>query len=333
VRPIAFAALSFVLACGANTAGVGGSGGSHAGSGGGTSAAGGSGGNGGAGTGGSSSGTGGGTSGTGGSSSGTGGSSGGGPTDGGDGCPDSAKTVYVVDADNTFSSFDPTTKTFHDIGSLNCPASGGANPFSMGISRDAFAYVLYSSGEVFKVDTGSLACTKTTFVASSSFTQFGMGFSTDTVGGTTDSLFIAGGAMFGPSAQLGHLDTTTFQASVIGQLSGWPELTGTGSAQLWGFFPQFSGGGSGMPKVAQLDKTTGSALKTFPQASLAGNATDWAFAFWGGDFYIFLERDTDDSTGVYQVDGTSGSITSTTSNTGRNIVGAGVSTCAPVTIN
>jgi len=32
-----------------------------------------------------------------------------------------AKTVYVVDADRTFSSFDPRSKTFHDIGVLNCP--------------------------------------------------------------------------------------------------------------------------------------------------------------------------------------------------------------------
>ena len=51
----------------------------------------------------------------------------------GDGCPEEAKSVYVVDQNNTLSRFDPPTKNFVDLGKLACPAKAGATPFSMGI--------------------------------------------------------------------------------------------------------------------------------------------------------------------------------------------------------
>src|SRR5262245_30783611 len=77
-----------------------------------------------------------------------------------DGCSDAAKLVYVVDENNTLSKFDPSTKTFMNIGTLNCPAQFLATPFSMGVDRNAVAWVLYSSGELFRVDTSNLMCTK-----------------------------------------------------------------------------------------------------------------------------------------------------------------------------
>src|SRR5262245_57082217 len=83
---------------------------------------------------------------------GTGGGGGGADSGGGggsgsgnqDGCSDAAKLVYVVDSNNKLSSFDPSNKTFKDLGTLNCPAANGAQPFSMGVDRNATAYVLYS---------------------------------------------------------------------------------------------------------------------------------------------------------------------------------------------
>src|SRR5205823_4722208 len=65
-----------------------------------------------------------------------------GPGDDGSGSPDSGlpgdcakgtEFVYVIDQfANQISQFDPATKTFHDLGPLNCPISAGATPFSMG---------------------------------------------------------------------------------------------------------------------------------------------------------------------------------------------------------
>ncbi len=247
-----------------------------------------------------------------------------------DNCSDSAKLVYVVDMSNTFSKFDPSTKTFTDLGTLSCPGSG--SPFSMGVDRNTIAWVLYDSGQLFHVDiNNNLACTKTSWASANGLMQFGMGFSTDTAGGTTDTLFVAGGMLpqgtTPTSATLAKLDTGSMAASTVGTVQGWPELTGTGSAQLWGWFPDPSN-----PRVEQLDKTSGSAIKTYPEASLAGSPTAWAFAFWGGDFWIFLQKDLEFSTTVYQIDGMTGSIKTMTPTTSRTIVGAGVSTCAPVVI-
>jgi hypothetical protein len=247
-----------------------------------------------------------------------------------DGCSDAAKIVYVVDQNNTLSSFDPSTKTFHDLGTLNCPAQLLATPFSMAIDRSAAAWVLYSSGELFHVDTSSasLPCTATNWHSANGLMQFGMGFSTDQSGGSTDTLFIAGGDMTTTtSATLAKLDTTAFTASTVGTVTGWPELTGTGSAELWGFFPDATS-----PRVEKINKTSGAPVTTYPLTSLAGQPMAWAFAFWGGDFWVFLERSTDSATTVYQVDGANGTIKGMTPTNTRQIVGAGVSTCAPVVI-
>ena len=111
-------------------------------------------------------------------------------------------------------------------------------------------------------------------------------------------------------------------------LPGAPELTGTGDAKLWAFSPNLM-----PPKVARLSKTTGAIESAFEAPGLAGTPRAWAFAFWGGDFFIFLERATDGSTKVWKMNGLTGALSTVIPDTGRSIVGAGVSTCAPVEIN
>lgn len=246
-----------------------------------------------------------------------------------DDCSDAAKLIYVVDENNTLSQFDPMTKSFTDLGRLTCPAPSGESPFSMGIDRDATAWVLYSNGELFRVDTTTtgLPCTKASWaVGTGGFRQFGMGFSTDAQGGTTDSLYIAGGPSAPTSnSTLAKLDLASFAPTTLGNIQGAPELTGTGNAELWGFFPDVNGS-----RVSKLDKVTGAALTTYPLIQLAGDPLAWAFAFHGGDFWIFLMKDFETSTTVYQLSGQTGQLVGSTRANGRTIVGAGVSTCAPV---
>ncbi|MBL8955501.1 MAG: hypothetical protein JNK82_32300 [Myxococcaceae bacterium] len=281
---------------------------------------------------------GGGMAGTGGSggSGGSGGRAGGGSSSTGgsggytDGCSDASKTVYVIDSDSTFSAFDPLTKTFRPIGSLSCPTSDAtATPFSMSVARDAFAYVLYNNGEVFKVSTSNLACTPTAWQPNVTFRRFGMGFSTDAPGSTSETLFIAAGSMSMTTSTLGRLSLDNFMAQAGPTIVGSPELTGTGDAQLWGFFPQ----GAANPFVARIDKSTGAFLSNYPAPALAGVARRWAFAFWGGRFWIFFQRDSDASTNVWEMRADDGTVTEALNDTGRRIVGAGVSTCAPIMIN
>lgn len=267
-----------------------------------------------------------------------------------DGCSDAAKLIYVVDSNNKLSSFDGATKTFKDLGTLSCPAASGAQPFSMGVDRNAMAYVLYSgvdqltgsvtSTEIFKVDTtqASLPCTKTTFAGTAEFKQFGMGFSTDSATSTTDTLFIVGSPGTGTgTTKMATLDVSSMAVTMKGPVTGDPELTGTGSGELWGFFPSNTAGTTD-PKIAKFDKTNATTSTSYTLSALKAPPAAWAFAFWGGDYWVFLAKSsggiipTAGKTVVYQVDGSNGTIKSMTDTMTRTIVGAGVSTCAPVVI-
>jgi hypothetical protein len=201
----------------------------------------------------------------------------------------------------------------------------------MAVDRQATAWVLYSSGELFSVNTKTLDCTKTSWASQNGLTNFGMGFATDTSGGTAETLFIAGGSAVGPlgggSSTLARLALPGLTASTVGTIQGWPELTGTGAAELWGFFPDASN-----PRVAQINKSNGADAKVFNATSIAGTPSAWAFAFWGGEFWIFLQKGIETSTTVYRMKSSDGSLQQALKTSGRTIVGAGVSTCAPVTI-
>ncbi len=265
----------------------------------------------------------------------------------GDNCSEASKLVYVVDSNNQMSQFDPATKTFKDLGALNCAAPAGYTPFSMGVDRNATAYVLFvradtftgesTDSKLYTVNTtaAGLPCTATSFSPIASMKGFGMGFSTDAMGGSTDKLFISGSntATTTSSSQLATLDVTTFTTTMVpnGTVQGSPELTGNANAELWGFFPDATNA-----KISQINKSTGAAISTAQlPTELRGEPAAWAFAFHGGDYWIFLAKQqglgTPGPTVVYQVSPT-GQLKGMTPTTNRRIVGAGVSTCAPTVI-
>ncbi len=260
-----------------------------------------------------------------------------GGTDPATGCDDASKLVYVVDQNYKMSSFAPATGIFTPIGTgaLNCPGAGAATPFSMGVDRDAKAWVLYTNGKIYTVDTTTLACAPSAFSPNAGFDQFGMGFSTTSATSTTDQLFVSGGnGTVDPEANssLGRLDTATLQVSNLGILHGSPELTGTGAGELWAFFPGTN------PRVTQLDKSNAGILTEYSNiTALNGTPSAWAFAAWGGDFFVFLAKATETRTTVYHIGGPArgamaGKVLDTKSAGNLMIVGAGVSTCAPVTV-
>jgi hypothetical protein len=273
------------------------------------------------------------------------GHTGGGGSGGGDSCPEEAKLIYTVDQNNTFASFNPVTATFTNIGTLACTPQGScqhsarSTPFSMGVDRSATAWVLYCSGELFRVDARTAACQSTTFAVNQmNFQVFGMGFASDQPMATAETLFVAGGQyadINNGAGTLGRLSFPQLTVARIGGVPGWPELTGTGDAQLWGFFP---GTGGRTPQVTQLDKSTGAAsAPSYMLSDLTGPPAAWAFAFWGDGFYLFLRRQNGDaSTRVFHVGRQDGAFSEVLDPSGRSvadgrtIVGAGVSTCAPV---
>jgi len=264
--------------------------------------------------------------------------------------------IYVVDDSDHLRSFDPRKvgtgqDPFTLIGTLDCPAGSAApgwggpvSPFSMSVDRNGVAWVHYSSGEIFHVNITNAQCSETSFQRlqmSGQWALFGMGFVTDTAGGNTEQLFIGGGdPAADPGGLFGYVDSSSMAIQTLGNLPNdgerSPELTGTGNAELYGFFP-----GIDEAFVQQLDKATGGAVgpKLSIPGGLGGGALDqvlaWAFAQWGGTFYIFVTTDGFDGNNstVRTIDGTTGAYAMPIENLPFNIVGAGVSTCAPVVVD
>jgi hypothetical protein len=276
-----------------------------------------------------------GSSGSGGSSggSGSGSSSGGlvgdgGSSGGNSNCSAAASYVYVIDAGGTLYKFDPTTLLFSVVGTVTC--GGGVGSFSMSVDRNAVAWVLLQNGTIVKYDINAHTCTPTSYAMNQhNFQTFGMGFSADAPGSNTDTLFVSDSELTSPSTGgLAKIDTSSLTLTPVAQydqLQGRrAEMTGTGDARLFGAF-------EGTPYVvAEIDKQTAHIKSTAPQTAISypPDSSNFAFAFWGGDFWLFVGPGT--STDVFQYKPSTNTTTKRTTET-FEIVGAGVSTCAPLT--
>jgi hypothetical protein len=255
------------------------------------------------------------------------------------GCSEEAKLVYVVDRTYGLHSFHPGTLTFKRIGTLNCPDpglnsfGGPASPNSMAVDRTGVAWVHYNSGKLFKVSTVDGACAGTPF----DYTKFGlapaallMGFSSDATKEET---------LYGVSAKvddggitppfLAKIDLTTFTLTPVGNFTDGlmdrpAELTGNGDGQLFGFFT------TNPATLAAIDLKTGATAATTQKTLtgvVAGDA--YAFSFWGGDFWFYTSNPGETSNVTQYKKSGDGSINVVKTAIGFNIVGAGVSTCAP----
>lgn len=256
-------------------------------------------------------------------------------------CSPGSELIYVVDASNRLLSFNPRDGKyeFKLIGTLNCPAGaalggGKATPFSMAVDRTARAWVLYSSGEIFWVNTTDASCKSSGYAKlQSGFETFGMGFVSDVEGSEKETLFVAGGSYTNQRvADLASIDSGSLSLSKIAslQLGGQnsPELTGTGKGELYGYYP------GGAPFVGQIDKKNASSLRRWNLSTMGNTPSGWAFAHWGGRFYIFITATVGlaDKSMVWEFDPATGKATEIKTNASYKIVGAGVSTCAPVVI-
>ena len=243
------------------------------------------------------------------------------PTD----CPDAGSTlVYVITAENDLYSFYPPNLAFTKIGKIACP-NAKSTPYSMAVDRKGTAFSVFADGTLWQISTANAACKPTTYVPSpqgTPFFNFGMGF----VGTqTTDTLYVCDANFNNVNSKgLATIDTTSFQRTFISNFQ--PELprcelTGTGDGRLFAFCLNNSGGS----QIAEIDPSTAKVIAV--NQLKTGNVNDaFAYAFWGGYFWIF--HGPGGTTSVVQYDPVTFSETTVTT-LAETIVGAGVSTCAP----
>jgi hypothetical protein len=237
-------------------------------------------------------------------------------------CTAQSELIYTVDNSGMLASFDPNTLTYTNIGLLHCPNPG--TPFSMAVDQQAIAWVEYVDGSLLRVDTRDASCTATIFqIGQQGINNFGMGFLFNPNSGV-DTLFIAGGSQLQQGAtELATISFPGLRVSTIGTVSiGWPELTGTGDGQLWGFVPG-EVSSTGIAIIAQIDPGNGKILHSFAYPGITAQG-GWAMKFFGGSFWIFLGHS------VYEVNRDTAALRLALDGTSPEVVGAGVSTCAPV---
>ena len=253
------------------------------------------------------------------------GQGGNGPDSGLPACAKETQFIYTLAADNTLYKFDPPTLAFTPIGKLDCNKLG-VTPFSMAVDRKAQGWVVFTDGTLARIDTKDAHCTPTTFApGQSGFSTFGMGFSSNAPGSADETLFVTDSSTNGSTLGLATIDVQTLKLTPVGKydkLAARAEMTGTGDARLFAAF-------EGTPyNVAEVGKTDAKVLSQAPQAAVnyPAGSSNFAFAFWGGDFWLFVGPGS--KTDVFQYKPATGE-TKLVQMTNAVIVGAGVSTCAP----
>ncbi len=243
-------------------------------------------------------------------------------------CSEELKQIYVVSngGREVLYRFEPRSLTFTRLFDLGVTCSGAAGVTSMGVSRDGTAYIHFDQS-LWKLDLQTGACVATRFVLPDSVSQdgkglFGMGFSKVSADASADErLYIQ------PGSSLASVDLSSFEVKAVGSNAfATAELTGTGSGELFGF--DISSG-----VVARLDKSNGSVVGTRYRTSAAAGTGDWSFAFaqWGGDFWLFTSDSADGSkpARVTRYSPETNTSEVVVADVGFSIIGAGSSTCAP----
>jgi len=239
-----------------------------------------------------------------------------------DECTGDLRLIYVVTRDTwQLYRFDPETLTFSLVGNLDCPRTNGW-PHSMAIDRHGVAWIYMGGSVVAQVRLDNLACEEVLLTEAP--TQGlnivqglgGMGFVAD------DS--DAGESLYFCGQYVRRLDPLSLRMTLVGptpQGAQICELTGTGDRQLFAYV--YTNG-----VVTQLDPSSAAEIQRYPTGAISTGS--FAFAQWGGDFYIFGTSGSDVQThNVTRYSPTTGEAKVVLEDTGYDVIGAGVSTCAP----
>jgi hypothetical protein len=250
------------------------------------------------------------------------------------GCVDAGATqIYLMSSQAELYSFYPPTLAFMDIGPIVCPSAGSPN--SMGVDRTGTAYVNFTDGTLSQVDTATAACGATPFnsAAFNFSTQFGMGYVGDPADGG-DTLHVGSdslGMAMQTQASLATIDTTTFTLNLIGPFAPAsvfsPELTGTGDGRLFVFYANPNDPTMSSSLITQVDPNTAQEIASNEIPGVVPGS-DYAFAFYGGNFYIFTSQAGEPSAVTEFIPSTN--TANVVAMAPEAIVGAGVSTCAPM---
>ncbi|MBC8071840.1 MAG: hypothetical protein IAG13_26170 [Deltaproteobacteria bacterium] len=246
------------------------------------------------------------------------------------GCAEGTDVIYVLSDAAELWSFDPDNLEFELVGGFAC--DGMSSTFSMGVDRNAIAWVMFQGSDIYNIDINSPdACVDPGYTPGQlGFDLFGMAFVSESQDNPCDQLyaqsFTGSFGSEGPGiGALGTLDPDDLTMTELGPTDfDGGELTGTGDGRLFMF------AGADPAKLVELDKSDASVISIFELETLElTNA--FAFSFFAGDFYFFTEAGFTGDSQVTHLDFDGDQeLEVVVEQAPIRIVGAGVSTCAPV---
>jgi hypothetical protein len=211
-------------------------------------------------------------------------------------------------------------------------------------------YIAFGGGgldlELYRVDPSKLDCELTPFAHADGWQLcfHGSAFAADPGSSTGESLFFHAHTCLGPGTPvvdpfLGVIDPATSSDRRIASwtmpaqastLVSWP-MTGTAGGDLYTDYTVYPNLDIGTD-IGQVDLATGAVttrwqLTTVP--ALDQETSTRSFAFWGGDFYLFIEQQTSPLTQVVRFRPADASLV-TVAQFDVRAWGAAVSTCAPL---
>jgi hypothetical protein len=241
--------------------------------------------------------------------------------------------IFVLSKTAELWKYLPGDNKFELLGAIDC----GVPPstFSMGVDRQGYAWVQFSDLEIRKVDVTNVAdCTDPGFVPmQDGIENFGMAFVSNSADDKCDQIYgnhYNGVAQGDKVSEFFSVDPLTLDLVQLGKSDyGLAEVTGTGDGRAFLF------AGPDPAELVEVDKASGATLSVTP---LPGVKTGggFAFAFFAGDFYFFTDAMSDGKSEVTHIDYDDSDkngkqdLTVVLQNAPLRVVGAGVSTCAPL---
>jgi hypothetical protein len=246
------------------------------------------------------------------------------------GCAPGTDVIYVLSDNAELWSFDPVELEFTLVGAFACDALTAT--FSMGVDRNAIAWVMFQTADIYTIDINEPGlCVDPGYIPGQmGFDLYGMAFVSEGEDNPCDQLYAlrySGGIGFQEGPDIGALGTVDPDDLALTELGltdyDGGELTGTGDGRLFAF------AGAAPAKLVHFDKDDGSVIDILPLDTLElTNA--FAFAFFGGDFYFFTEGGFGLTSQVTYLDYDGDESLDVVAEAPIRIVGAGVSTCAPI---
>jgi hypothetical protein len=253
-------------------------------------------------------------------------------------CPENLEVplddgIFVLSKTAQLWKYLPGANEFELLGAVDCGVA--PSTFSMGVDRQGYAWVQFSDLQIRKVDVTDVAdCSDPGFVPmQDGIENFGMAFVSNSADDKCDRIYgnhyngVAQGAMV---SEFFSVDPETLQLQQLGKSDyGLAEVTGTGDGRAFLF------AGPDPAELVEVDKATGATLEVTP---LPGVKTGggFAFAFFAGDFYFFTDAQSDGKSEVTHIDYDDSDkngvqdLKVVLQDAPLRVVGAGVSTCAPL---